>query len=206
MDLKLINEEKQDAGNITVSNTLFDREYNEALVHQIITSYLSNARSGTRAQKGRSEVVCSGRKPWRQKGSGRARAGRASSPIWRGGGNVFPSSPNENFSKKINKKMYRAGMSVILSKLLRDGRLTVIESISVDTHKTKDLTKKLEKLGYDDVLLLTHEMSENLYLSSRNLPKTLALDVSHVDPYSLLKYKNILVTSAAIKKLEELYL
>ncbi|MCB1949721.1 MAG: 50S ribosomal protein L4 [Burkholderiales bacterium] len=203
MDLRLINEQKQDIGNVAVSDGLFDRQYNEALVHQVVTSYLSNARTGTRAQKGRSEIKCSGRKPWRQKGSGRARAGRASSPIWRGGGKAFPSSPDENFAKKLNKKMYRAGMCVILSQLVRDQRLSVIDSISLNSHKTKDLSKKLKNLGYEDVLLLTHEFDQNLYLSSRNLPKTLAMDVSQIDPYSLLKFKHVLITSDGIKRLEE---
>ncbi|SER60231.1 large subunit ribosomal protein L4 [Nitrosomonas sp. Nm51] len=205
MDLKLINDQKQDIGNITVSDTLFDRQYNEALVHQVVTSYLSNARSGTRAQKGRSDVACSGRKPWRQKGSGRARTGSVSNPIWRGGGKVFPNSPEDNFAKKLNKKMYRAGMSVILSKLIRDKRLTVIDSISLSSHKTKELTEKLQNLGYEDVLLLVNEIDENLYLSSRNLPTAHAMDVSQVDPYSLLKFKNILITSDGIKRLEELF-
>ena len=205
MDLKMINEQNEDAGNISVSDSLFDREYNEALVHQVVTSYLSNSRSGTRAQKGRSDVARSNHKPWRQKGSGRARAGRTSSPIWRGGGKVFPNSPDENFSKKINKKMYRAGMSVILSKLIRDQRLIVIDSFSVDSHKTSKLSEKLKNLGFEDVLLITHEMENNLYLSSRNLPNTLALEVGNADPVSLLKFKNTLVTSGGIKKFEELF-
>lgn len=205
MDLKLINEQKQDVGNISVSEALFNREYNEALVHQIITSYLSNARGATRAQKARSDVARSGRKPWRQKGTGRARAGRASSPIWRGGGKAFPSSPNENFGKKLNKKMYRAGMSVILSKLVRDERLIVIDTFSLTSHKTKELCKKIEDLGLKDLLLVTHEMQENLYLSSRNLPNMLALEAASVDPVSLLKFENTLVTSESIKKFEELF-
>ena len=205
MDLRLINEQKQDIGNVAVSDGLFDRQYNEALVHQVVTSYLSNARTGTRAQKGRSEIKCSGRKPWRQKGSGRARAGRASSPIWRGGGKAFPSSPDENFAKKLNKKMYRAGMSVILSKLIRDQRLTVIDSFTLSSHKTKELSEKLQKLGFDDVLLITHGVEDNLYLSSRNLPNTLALEVNNTDPVSLLKFKNTLITSDGIKKFEELF-
>jgi len=205
MDLKLINEQKQDAGSISVSEALFDREYNESLVHQIITSYLANARSATRAQKGRSEVTCSGSKPWRQKGTGRARAGRASSPIWRGGGKVFPNSPNENFGKKLNKKMYRAGMSVILSKLVRDQRLTVIDGFSLSSHKTKELCEKLQNLGFKDLLLVTHKMEDNLYLSSRNLPNMLVLEAANVDPVSLLKFENTLVTSDSIKKFEELF-
>ncbi|MCB1983922.1 MAG: 50S ribosomal protein L4 [Burkholderiales bacterium] len=205
MDLKMINEQKEDVGSISVSDSLFNREYNETLVHQVITSYLSNSRSGTRAQKGRSQVARSNHKPWRQKGSGRARAGRTSSPIWRGGGKVFPNSPEENFNKKLNKKMYRAGMSVILSKLIRDQRLTVIDSFTLSSHKTKELSEKLQKLGFDDVLLITHGVEDNLYLSSRNLPNTLALEVNNTDPVSLLKFKNTLITSDGIKKFEELF-
>jgi len=205
MDLNIINEQKEDAGSISVSDSLFDREYNEALVHQIVKSYLSNSRGGTRAQKGRSEVARSNHKPWRQKGSGRARAGRTSSPIWRGGGKVFPNSPDENFAKKINKKMYRAGMSVILSKLVRDQRLTVIDSFTVSSHKTKELSEKLQKLGFEDVLIITHEIEDNLYFSSRNLPNILTLDVNNTDPVSLLKFENTLVTSGSIKKFEELF-
>ena len=205
MDLNMINEQKEDAGSISVADSLFDREYNEALVHQLVTSYLSNSRGGTRAQKGRSEVARSNHKPWRQKGSGRARAGRTSSPIWRGGGKVFPNKPEENFNKKLNKKMYRAGMSVILSKLIRDQRLVVIDSFTVNSHKTKELSEKLKNLGFEDVLLITHEMEDNLYLSSRNLPNTLALEVNNTDPVSLLKFKNTLITSGGIKKFEELF-
>lgn len=205
MDLKVINEQNEDAGSISVSDSLFDRKYNEALVHQVITTYLSNSRSGNRAQKGRSDVARSNHKPWRQKGSGRARAGRTSSPIWRGGGKVFPNSPDENFSKKLNKKMYRAGISVILSKLIRDQRLIVIDTFAVSSHKTKELSEKLKNLGLGDVLLITHEMEDNLYLSSRNLPKILALEASNADPVSLLKFKNTLVTSDGIKRFEELF-
>ena len=142
MELKLIGEKNQISGSITVSDELFNRVYNEALVHQVITSYLSNARGATRAQKGRSDVAKSTRKPWRQKGTGRARAGMASSPIWRGGGKIFPNSPDENFRKKLNKKMYRAGLSVILSQLIRDERLLVTEVFNIDTHKTKNFVEK----------------------------------------------------------------
>lgn len=204
MDLQLINEQKQDVGSITVSDVLFNREYNEPLVHQVVTTYLSNSRQGTRAQKGRSEVTSSNHKPWRQKGTGRARAGRASSPIWRGGGKTFPNSPEENFYKKINKKMYRAGMSVIFSKLIRDKRLIVIDSFFLESHKTKELAKKLELLGLNNVLILLNEGEDNFYLSSRNLPSTLVHEVKNMDPINLLKYKNTLITSDGIKKIEEL--
>lgn len=204
MDLILINEQKEEVGSITVPDSLFNREYNESLVHQVVTSYLSNARSATRAQKGRSDVSRSNHKPWRQKGSGRARAGRTSSPIWRGGGKVFPNSPAENYSKKLNKKMYRTGMSVILSKLVRDNRLFVIDSINLETHKTKELSEKLQQLGFEDVLLVTDNLDDKLYLSSRNIPDVLTVDANNADPVSLLKYKKTLVTTDGIKKFEEL--
>lgn len=203
MELKLIGKESQ-AESIVVSDVLFNRDYNEALVHQVVTSYLSNARGATRAQKGRSDVAKSTRKPWRQKGTGRARAGMASSPIWRGGGKIFPNNPDENFKKKLNKKMYRAGMSVILSQLIRDGRLLATDTFNVDTHKTKDLSIKLKEIGLDEVLVITHEINENLYLSSRNIPHVAVVEVNDVDPVSLLKFEKILITMDSLKKFEEL--
>lgn len=205
MELKLINEQKQDIGCISVSDSLFNRKYNEAIVHQIVTSYLSNARNATRAQKDRSAVAKSNRKPWRQKGSGRARAGRASSPIWRGGGKVFPNTPQENYKKKINKKMYRVGMSTILSELVRDERLSVIDNFVVETHKTKDFNEKLKVLGLKNLLLITDEVKDMLYLSSRNIPDVLVLEADNIDPVSLLKFENTLITASSIKKLEELF-
>lgn len=206
MELKLINEQKQEIGSISVSDGLFNREYNEAIVHQIVTSYLSNARYATRAQKDRSCVAKSNRKPWRQKGSGRARAGRASSPIWRGGGKVFPNTPQENYKKKINKKMYRIGMSTILSGLVRDERLSVIDSFHVETHKTKDLNEKLKILGFKNLLLITDELKDTLYLSSRNMPGVLVLEADSIDPVNLLKFEKTLVTADSIRKLEEMFL
>lgn len=205
MDLKVINEQKQDVGSISVSDSLFNRVYNEALVHQVITSYLSNARSATRAQKDRSAIAKSTRKPWRQKGSGRARAGRASSPIWRGGGKVFPNSPLENYKKKINKKMYRAGMCSILSKLVQDDRLSVIDTFDVASHKTKDFNSKLKVLELSNVLLVTDEVKDMLYLSSRNIPNVQVVEANDIDPVSLLKFEKTLVTSNGIKKIEELF-
>ena len=170
MELELIGKEKQE--KVIISDQVFNREYNEALVHQVITAYLSNARAASRAQKGRSDIAKSTRKPWRQKGTGRARAGMASSPIWRGGGKIFPNSPEENYKKKLNKKMYRAGMSVILSQLIRDGRLVVTEQISVEYPKTKEFLKKITLLGMsmEGTMVITHEIDENLFLSSRNVP------------------------------------
>ena len=204
MELKLIGEKNQVTENITVSDELFNRDYNEALVHQVITSYLSNARGATRAQKGRSEVAKSTRKPWRQKGTGRARAGMASSPIWRGGGKIFPNTPDENFRKKLNKKMYRTGISIILSQLLRDDRLMIIDGFNVDTYKTKAFREKLVALGLNEVMLITNNVDENLYLSSRNMPHVSVVEVKNVDPVSLLKFEKILLTAEGLKKLEEL--
>ena len=204
MELKLIGEKNQTSGNITVSDELFNRDYNEALVHQVVTSYLSNARSATRAQKGRSDVAKSTRKPWRQKGTGRARAGMASSPIWRGGGKIFPNNPDESFKKKLNKKMYRAGLSVILSQLIRDGRLFVTESFNVDTHKTKRFVEKLSEFGLNEVMLITNQLDDNLYLASRNIPRISVVEVKNIDPVSLLKFERVLFTSEGLRKLEEL--
>ena len=204
MDLKLLNSKGDISGTIKVSDILFDRVYNEALIHQLITSYLSNARFATRAQKTRAEVNHSTRKPWRQKGTGRARAGMSSSPIWKGGGRAFPNKPNENFSKKINKKMYRAGMATILSQLVRDDRLFVIDSLSITEPKTKYFIKYLEDMKFkEDVLFLTNNLDENVYLSSRNLNNTLVLEVKFVDPYSLLRFKKTILTKDAVNKLEE---
>ncbi|MER2511273.1 MAG: 50S ribosomal protein L4 [Nitrosomonas ureae] len=204
MEIELIGNKDQKTASITVSDELFKRDYNESLVHQVITSYLSNARSATRAQKGRSEVAKSTRKPWRQKGTGRARAGMASSPIWRGGGKIFPNSSAENFRKKLNKKMYRAGISSILSQLIRDNRLFVIESFGVDSYKTKALSEKLEYLGLSNVMSITNEIDDNLYLSSRNIPNVAVVEVNNIDPVSLLKFKKTLITSDGLKKIEEL--
>jgi len=204
MELKLIGNKNQKTDNITVSDELFNRDYNEALVHQVVTSYLSNARGATRAQKGRSDVAKSTRKPWRQKGTGRARVGMASSPLWRGGGKIFPNSPDENFRKKLNKKMYRAGISVILSQLIRDDRLLITDTFSVDTHKTKALSDKLKDLGLNEVMVVTHEMDENLYLSSRNIPRVAVVEVKNVDPVSLLRFEKILITTEGLKIFEEL--
>ncbi|MBY0475943.1 MAG: 50S ribosomal protein L4 [Nitrosomonas sp.] len=204
MEIELIDNKNQKTGSVTVSDELFKRDYNEALVHQVVTSYLSNARSATRAQKGRSDISKSTRKPWRQKGTGRARAGMASSPIWRGGGKIFPSSSEESFKKKLNKKMYRAGISSIFSQLIRDNRLFVIESFSVDSYKTKALSEKLEVLELSNVMIITNEIDSNLYLSSRNIPNIAVVEVRNIDPVSLLKFKKTLITSDSLKRIEEL--
>lgn len=204
MELKLINEQGAQVSSLQASDTTFGREYNEALVHQVVTSFLANARSGTRAQLDRGEVSHTTHKPWRQKGTGRARAGMSSSPIWRGGGKAFPNSPDENFSQKVNRKMYRASMQAILSELARQGRLMVIEDLKVDGPKTKALAQKLKGMGYDQVLIVTDNVDENLYLSSRNLANVLVMEAQHADPYSLVRYPNVLLTKSAVKKFEEL--
>lgn len=205
MELKLINEKGEQAATLQVSDALFAREYNEALVHQVVVAYLANARSGTRAQKGRADVQKSTRKPWRQKGTGRARAGRASSPLWRGGGKIFPSSPDENFSHKVNRKMYRAGVAAILSQLAREGRLAVIEEFTVEAPKTKLLNSRLKDMGLESVLLIVDKFDENLFLSARNLHKVLVLEVSETDPVSLVHYDNVIVTKGALAKMEEVW-
>ncbi|MDE2057072.1 MAG: 50S ribosomal protein L4 [Betaproteobacteria bacterium] len=203
MDLKLINENGQATSTVAASDELFGREYNEALVHQLVVAFQANARQGTRAQKGRSEIAKSTRKPWRQKGTGRARAGMASSPLWRGGGKIFPSSPDENFTHKINRKMYRAGICSILSQLVREDRLSVVEQIELDSPKTKQLAGKIKGMGFDRVLIITDNLDENLYLSSRNLPNALVLEVQEADPVSLIRFPRVILTLGAVKKFEE---
>ena len=203
MELKLLNEQGQAASTLQASDVLFGREYNEALVHQVVTAYAANARSGNRKQKGRSEIAKSTRKPFRQKGTGNARAGMASSPLWRGGGKIFPNTPDENFSQKVNRKMYRAGVAAILSQLAREDRLAVVESFSVEAPKTRLLSQKLKGMGLDSVLVITDEIDENLFLSSRNLHQVLVLEVSEADPVSLVRFPKVLVTKGALAKMEE---
>ncbi len=203
MDLKLINDKGEAVSNLAASDELFGREFNEALIHQVVTAYQANGRQGTRAQKGRSEVAKSTRKPWRQKGTGRARAGMASSPLWRGGGKIFPNLPDENFSHKLNKKMYRAGMCSIMSQLVREGRLTVVENLTLDAPKTKQLAQKLKSMGMDNVLIITGQADDNLFLSARNLPNVLVLEAGFADPVNLVRYSKVLMTRDAVKKMEE---
>ena len=206
MELKVINEQGQASSTLQASDDLFGREYNEALVHQVVVAYQANARSGNRAQKGRSEIAKSTRKPWNQKGTGRARAGMASSPIWRGGGKIFPSSPEENFSHKVNRKMFRAGMAAILSRLASEGRLTVVDSFAVDAPKTKLFAQKIKGMGLGDrLLVITDELDENLYLASRNLPTVLVLEAQEADPVSLVRFPNVVVTKNAVAKFEEMW-
>jgi len=203
MDLKLIDE-KGKASTVAASDALFGRDYNEPLVHQIVVAYQANARLGTRAQKGRSDVRHSHKKPWRQKGTGRARAGDVASPLWRKGGKIFPSSPDENFSHKVNKKMYRAGICSILSQLAREDRLKVVETFSVDAPKTRLVVEKLKKLGVESALVITDQMDQNLMLSSRNLANLRVLEAGRVDPVSLLQFDHVILTRKAIAKFEEL--
>ena len=203
MELKLINAQGQVSGSVAGSDALFAREYNEALVHQLVTAYLANARSGNRAQKTRAEVKHSTKKPWRQKGTGRARSGMTSSPLWRKGGRAFPNKPDENFTQKVNRKMYRVGMATILSQLVRDERLFVIENLSAATPKTKEFAEQVKNLGLEQVLFITKQLDENVYLSSRNLPNVLVLEATQADPYSLLRYKKVVLTKEAVAQLEE---
>lgn len=205
MELKLINDQGESTSSMSASDKAFGREYNESLVHQIVTAYLANARQGTRAQKDRGAVKHSTKKPWRQKGTGRARAGMTSSPIWRGGGRTFPNSPDENFSHKVNRKMFRAGLSSILSQLAREERLAVVESFTVDAPKTKLLTQKLKGMGLENVLIITDTIDENLHLSSRNLPHVNVLTVASADPVSLIRHDKVIVTRGAVAKIEELF-
>ncbi|HJP99201.1 MAG TPA: 50S ribosomal protein L4 [Rhodanobacteraceae bacterium] len=204
MELTLIDAKGQATASVKASDELFGREYNESLVHQVVTAYMANARMGTRAQKGRSDIAKSTRKPWRQKGTGRARAGMASSPLWRGGGKIFPNGPEENFSQKVNRKMFRAGLSAILSQLARDGRLAVVEDFSLDSPKTRLLAQKVREMGMHNVLIITDKLDENLMLSARNLPNILVIDAKQADPVSLLRFEKTLITKGAVAKIEEM--
>ncbi len=206
MELKLIdNKGKVAKKGFAVSEVTFGRDFNESLVHQVVVAYMANARTATRQQKGRDTVAHTTHKPYAQKGTGNARAGMSSSPIWRGGGRAFPNSPNENFSHKVNRKAYRAGMQTILSELVRQERLSVVEEFVVDTPKTKALAEKIKSLGYaDGVLVLTDGFDENLYLSSRNLTNVMVVEAQYADPVSLVRFPNVVATAAAVKKLEEM--
>src|SRR5574343_1833534 len=205
MELKLLNEQGQPSATLQASDALFGREYNEALIHQVVVAYMANARSGNRAQKGRDEVSHTTHKPWRQKGTGRARSGMSSSPIWRGGGRAFPNSPEQNYSQKLNRKMYRAGMATILSQLVREDRLAVVDAFAVEAPKPKLFAQKVKNMGLDQVLVITDNLDENLWLSSRNLPNVLVLEAKETDPVSLVRYAKVLVTRNAGAKFEEMW-
>jgi large subunit ribosomal protein L4 len=205
MELQLLNEQGQAGAGVAAADTVFGREYNEALIHQVVVAYAANARSGNRKQKDREEVHHTTKKPWRQKGTGRARAGMSSSPLWRGGGRIFPNSPDENFTHKVNKKMYRAGICSILSQLAREERLVVVENLTIDAPKTKLLSQKLQGMGLESVMIITDTTDENLMLASRNLPHVLVVEPRHADPMSLVFYKKIVVTKAALAMIEEMF-
>jgi len=204
MQLELLNEQGQASSSVEAPDTVFGRDYNEALVHQVVVAYQANARQGTRAQKDRATVKHTTKKPWRQKGTGRARAGMSSSPLWRGGGRIFPNSPDENFTQKVNKKMYRAGMAAIFSQLVREGRLAVVDDLKLDSPKTKELAARFKAMGLQSVLVIADEVDENLYLASRNLANVLVVEPRYADPLSLVHYKKVLVTKAAIEQLKEM--
>ncbi len=204
MELKLINDQGQQSATVSASDALFARDYNEDLIHQVVVAYQANARSGNRAQKDREMVKHSTKKPFRQKGTGRARAGMTSSPLWRGGGRIFPNSPDENFSHKLNRKMFRAGLAAILSQLAREDRLAVVDSFMVDAPKTKLVVDKLKGMGLASVLLITDILDDNLLLASRNLPNVLVLEAHQADPVTLIRFSKVLMTKGAVAKMEEI--
>ena len=204
MELTLLNDAGQAAGTVQATDVVFNRDFNEPLIHQVVVAYQANARSGNRKQKDRSEINKSTRKPWRQKGTGRARVGRASSPLWRGGGKVFPNSPDENFSHKVNKKMYRAGVRAILSQLAREGRLAIVEKFEVEAPKTKLVADKLKQMGMESVLLITDNLDESLNLASRNLQSIAVIEPEAADPVSLVYFDKVLMTRAALARFEEM--
>jgi large subunit ribosomal protein L4 len=204
MELKLLNDQCQPSATVAAADTVFGRDFNEPLIHQIVVAYQANARSGNRAQKDRSEVRHTTKKPFRQKGTGRARAGMSSSPLWRGGGRIFPNKPDENFSQKVNRKMYRAGMCSILSQLAREDRFMVVESLALEAPKTKLLVDRLKALGEGSVLVLTESFDENLLLASRNLPHVLVLEARQADPVSLVHFDKVLITKAALAQVQEM--
>jgi large subunit ribosomal protein L4 len=205
MELKMIGSNGA-AGTVQATDQVFARDFNEALVHQLVIAYQANARIGSRAQKDRGAVNHSTKKPWRQKGTGRARAGMTSSPLWRGGGKIFPNSPDENFSQKVNRKMYRAGMASILSQLAREDRLRVVSDFKLDAPKTKLLVQKVKSLGFEELLVITtdDDMDENLMLSARNLSNVLVMSVRNANPVALVRFPNVVLTKAAVAKLEEI--
>jgi large subunit ribosomal protein L4 len=204
MELKMVGNSGASAGTVNATDDIFGREFNEALVHQVVIAYQANARIGSRAQKDRGAVNHSTKKPWRQKGTGRARAGMTSSPLWRGGGKIFPNSPDENFTHKVNRKMYRAGLCSILSQLAREDRLRVVDAFVVEAPKTKLLAKKVKDMGFDEVLVIIDEVDEKLALSSRNLTNVVVMTARQANPVALVRSKHVLVTKAAMARLEEM--
>ncbi len=192
------------ASELQVSDAVFAAAFNEPLVHQVVVAYQATGRQGTRKQKTRSEVRGGGRKPWRQKGTGQARAGTIRSPLWRGGGKIFPASPDENFTQKVNRKMYRGALRSILSELLRQGRLVTVAEFKMDQPKTKALVDKLKKLETPDVLIVTDALDQNLSLAARNLPGVDVRMVGAADPVSLIRHAKVILTQGAVKKFEEM--
>ena len=207
MELKLIDaiNEKGAAGTVAAKDEIFGRDFNEALIHQLVVSYAANARLATSKQKDRGEVRHSTKKPWRQKGTGRARAGMTSSPLWRGGGKIFPNTAEENYSQKVNRKMYRAGMASILSQLAREDRIRVVDDFKLPQPKTKLLAQKVKSMGFDQVLVITDQMDDNLMLSSRNLPNVEVIAARQANPVALVRYPTVLMTKAALARLEEMF-
>ena len=205
MQVELLNDQGLSSSKVDVPDTVFGREYNESLIHQVVVAFQANARQGTRAQKDREQVRHSTKKPFKQKGTGRARAGMTSSPLWRGGGRIFPNMPDENFTQKINKKMYRAGMASIFSQLAREGRLAVVDSIKVDSPKTKQLADKFKAMNLQSVLVIADQVDENLYLASRNLKDVFIVEPRYADPVSLVHFKKVLVTKGALDQLKEMF-
>ena len=204
MELKLVDSKGVEVGKLEASDVLFGREYNEALIHQVVVAYQANARSGNRAQKDREQVRHTTAKPFRQKGTGRARAGMSSSPLWRGGGRIFPNSPGENFSHKLNKKMYRAGMASIMSQLVREDRLAIVDALELEAPKTKLFVQKMNALGCESALVITDQLEENLFLASRNVPSVLVVEVNEADPVSLIRFPRVVMTKGALAKFEEI--
>lgn len=204
MELKLLDAKGQSAGNVSAPDTVFARDYNEALIHQVVIAYQANARAGNRKQKDREEVHHSTKKPWRQKGTGRARSGMTSSPLWRGGGRIFPNTPDENFSHKVNKKMYRAGMCSILSQLAREDRIAVVDEFKVDAPKTKLFAAKIKGMGLESVLVITDTLDENLFLASRNIIGVAVVEAKHADPVSLVHFDKVIMTKAAVETMKEI--
>jgi large subunit ribosomal protein L4 len=208
MELKLISEkggDKGSAGTVSAKDEIFGREFNEALIHQLVVAYEANARLATSKQKDRGEVRHSTKKPWRQKGTGRARAGMTSSPLWRGGGKIFPNTGEENYSQKVNRKMYRAGMASILSQLAREDRIRVVDEFKVEHPKTKLLAQKVKSMGFAEVLVITDEVDNNLTLSSRNLHHVRVISAQQTNPVALVRYPTVLLTKKAMAKLEEMF-
>jgi large subunit ribosomal protein L4 len=204
MELKLIND-KGAAGTVAAKDEIFARDFNEALIHQLVVAYEANARLATSKQKDRGEVRHSTKKPWRQKGTGRARAGMTSSPLWRGGGKIFPNTAQENYSQKVNRRMYRAGMASILSQLAREDRIRVVDEFKVEHPKTRLLAQKVKAMGFDEVLVITDEVDSNLTLSSRNLHNVKVISAQQANPVALVRYPNVLLTKKAVAKFEEMF-